>query len=116
MLDIIYGSKSEMVSTTANRSLLKAVAESNIRVGVMIPLHEYKGTYLDLWLFRSAIIARYTFIAFVKKLLADKSAEDKTKSQRRSIYDILMRARDGGGLTPVEIAAESTNLILAGKK
>ena len=116
MLDIIYGSKSEMVSTTANRSLLKAVAESNIRVGVMIPLHEYKGTYLDLWLFRSAIIARYTFIAFVKKLLADKSAEDKTKSQRRSVYDILMRARDGEGLTPVEIAAESTNLILAGKK
>ena len=114
MLDVIYGSKCEMVSKADHRSLLEAIAISNVRVGVMIPLHKLKNTYLDRWLFGPAIVARYTFIGFIKKLLLEKSAEDKGKKQRQSIYNILMNARGGEGLTPVEIAAESTNLIVAG--
>ena len=115
MLEIAYGFKSEMVRRADNRSLLEAIATSNIRVGVMIPLHRYKNTYLDRWLFRSAIVARYTFIGFVKKLLRDKSVEDRAEPEVPSVYDILMSSRDGEGLSPLEIAAESTNLILAGE-
>ena len=115
MLDIVYGSRCDMISRPDHRPLLESIAISNVRVGVMIPLHAYKGTFLDKWVFWSSIVARYTFIAFVKKLLLEKSAEDKSKKQRQSVYDILMGARDGEGLSPVEIAAESTNLILAGQ-
>ena len=96
-----------------HRPLLEAIAVSNVRVGVMIPLHNFKNTFLDRWLFWSAIVARYTYIGFIKRLLFEIARGD-TPKQRRSIYDILMSARDGVGLTPVEIAAESTNLILAG--
>lgn len=114
MLDIIYDTKSEMVNKTDNRPLLDAIAISNIRVGTMIPLHRYKGSYLDFILFRSAIKARYEFIGFIRKLLDEKAREAKSPTQRKSIYDILMSSRDGEGLTPIEIAAESTNLIVAG--
>lgn len=114
MLDIIYSTKSNMVNLPTNRPLLDAIAISNIRVGTMIPLHRYKGSYLDFLLFRSSIKARYEFIGFIRRLLDQKSTEVKTPDQRRSIYDILMSSRDGEGLSPIEIAAESTNLIVAG--
>lgn len=114
MLDIIYSTKSDMVNKADNRPLLDAIAISNIRVGTMIPLHRYKGSYLDFILFRSAIKARYEFIGFIRKLLDEKANETKSPTQRKSIYDILMSSRDGEGLTPIEIAAESTNLIVAG--
>ena len=113
MLDIIYGSDSNMLEDPKNRPLLDAIATSNIRVGVMIPLHFLKGSKLERFLFPSSIIARYKFISFVRKLLADKKAEEK-KEERRSIYSILMNARDGEGLSDNAIAAESTNLITAG--
>lgn len=113
MLDIIYGSRSNMLEDPKNRPLLDAIATSNIRVGVMIPLHFLKGSKLERFLFPSSIIARYQFIGFVRKLLADKKAEEK-KEERRSIYSILMNARDGEGLSDNAIAAESTNLITAG--
>ena len=114
MLDIIYGSKSDMLGDPQNRPLLEAIATSNIRVGVMIPLHFLKGSKLERFLFPSSIVARYKFIGFVRNLLAEKKAEEKVE-ERRSIYSILMGARDGEGLSDNAIAAESTNLITAGK-
>lgn len=41
--------------------------------------------------------------------------QKSTKSQRQSVYSILMSSKDGEGLGPNEIVAESTNLFVAGK-
>lgn len=120
ILDIVYGFKTDMVTKPDNRPLLEAISTSNVRVGVMIPLHFIKNTKFDRYLFTSAIIARYKFIGFIRQLIAgkeagEKQAEEKGSNHRRSIYDILKSANDGEGLTTNQIAAESTNLLTAGK-
>ncbi len=115
MLDVVYGSKSEMVTISNNRPLLHAIAKSNIRVGVMMPLYYLKNSVVDRYLFPDSIVARYTFIAFVKSLLQSKKNEKATQSDRQSVYSMLMSSNDGEGLGPNEIAAESTNLIVAGE-
>lgn len=115
MLDIIYRSKTDMLGNPKNRPLLDAIATSNIRVGVMIPLHFLKGTRVERYLFPSSILARYQFIGFVRELLSEKKAEKKKTEEGKSVYSILMGARNGEGLSDSAIAAESTNLITAGK-
>jgi len=117
-LDIVYGFKSRMLTSSENRPLLEALEISNIRVGVMIPLNYLKNTFLDLWIFRSAIVARYVFIGFIRKLLEGQKEAPAAKStvqSRISIYETLMSANDGEGLSNNEIASESTNLITAGE-
>lgn len=115
VLDIAYGYKSEMVSKPDNRPVLNAIAKSNIRVGVMMPLYFLKSSILDRHLFPSSIVARYEFIGFVRSLLQSKQDTKATQSERQSVYSVLMSFNDGEGLGPNEIAAESTNLIIAGE-
>ena len=115
MLDVVYGSKSDMVGKPDNRPLLDAIAKSNIRVGVMMPLYYLKNSIFDRYLFPSSIIARYTFIAFIKSLLQSKKDGQGSLSARRSVYSILAGSSDSESLGPNEIAAESTNLIVAGE-
>lgn len=115
MLDVVYGSKSEMVSRPDNRPLLEDIAQSNIRVGVMLPLYYMKNSVIDKYLFSSSIVARYRFLNFVKTLLRSKKDEKGTESKRKSVYWIIMGSNDGEGLGSNEIAAESTNLIVAGQ-
>lgn len=115
MLDVVYGSKSEMVSRPDNRPLLEDIAQSNIRVGVMLPLYYMKNSVIDKYLFSSSIVARYRFLNFVKTLLRSKKDEKGTESNRKSVYWIIMGSNDGEGLGNNEIAAESTNLIVAGQ-
>lgn len=115
MLEVVYGSKSEMVNKPDNRSLIEAIAKSNVRVGVLMPLYYLKGTFLERYLFPGSIVARYTFIAFVKSLLKDKKARSHA-AERPSVYSVLMDSNGGEGLEPNQIAAESTNLIVAGKE
>ncbi|KAF7509085.1 hypothetical protein GJ744_008312 [Endocarpon pusillum] len=103
-----------MVSSPDNRPLLDAIAESNTRVGVMMPLRFLKNSVVDRYFFRGSIVARYTFIGFVKSLLQSKKDEKGHPSRRPCVYSILMNSDDGEGLGPNEIAAESTNLIIAG--
>lgn len=110
-----------MLSSPDNRPLLTALSTSNKRVGVMIPLHFLKNTLLDRYLFPKAIMARYVFIGFIRKLLAEQkertgeiTAEEKER-ERMNIFRIMLSANDGEGLTYNEIASESTNLITAGK-
>lgn len=115
MLEVVYGSKSEMVNKPDNRSLIEAIARSNIRVGVLMPLYYLKGTFLERYLFPGSIVARYTFIAFVKSLLEDKE-DTGHAAERPCVYSVLMDSNGGEGLEPNQIAAESTNLIVAGKE
>lgn len=115
MLDVVYGSKSEMITKPDNRPLLDDIATSNIRVGVLMPLYYLKNTSVDRFLFAASIVSRYRFLAFVKALLQSKKDEKTSEQQRRSVYSILMGSNDSEGLGHNEIAAESTNLIVAGK-
>lgn len=114
MLDVVYGSKSEMITKPDNRPLLDDIARSNIRVGVMMPLYYLKNTAIDRYLFPASIVSRYRFLAFVKALLQSKKDTKMLEPQRQSVYSILMGSNDGEGLGHNEIAAESTNLIVAG--
>lgn len=113
-LDVVYGFKSRMLSAPDNRPLLDALQKSNVRVGVMIPLYFLKNTLLDRHLFPSAIMARYAFIGFVRKLLLDRASAAPEPQARPNIFQILLSANDGEGLSQNEIASESTNLITAG--
>ena len=116
MFDVVFGDKYEMVSKSENRPLLDAIATSSVRVGVMIQAPELRNRKIDKWLFPSSIAARGTFIAFVNKMLMNKSTE-KEEPDRRNVFTILTSAKDpetGEGLRPSEIGAESTTLIVAG--
>ena len=116
MFDVVFGDKYEMVSKADNRPLLDAIATSSVRVGVMIQAPELRNRKIDKWLFPSCIAARGRFIAFVNKMLMNKSTE-KEQSGRRNVFTILTSAKDpetGEGLRPSEIGAESTTLIVAG--
>ncbi|KAF2811147.1 cytochrome P450 [Mytilinidion resinicola] len=114
MLDIIYGRQSAMITKAENRYLLEAIEKSNIRVGVLMPLWHLKGSFIERYLFPSSIVARYEFLAFVKNLLKTKDDEGADASWRQSVYSILKGSEGKEGLGPNEIAAESTNLIVAG--
>ncbi|KAF2490392.1 benzoate 4-monooxygenase cytochrome P450, partial [Lophium mytilinum] len=114
MLDIIYGRRSEMVTKEDNRYLLEAIEKSNIRVGVLMPLWYLKGSSIERYLFPSSIVARYKFLTFVKALLKTNDDERSESSARKSVYSIMKGSEDKEGLGPNEIAAESTNLIVAG--
>ncbi|KAF2728288.1 cytochrome P450 [Polyplosphaeria fusca] len=109
-LDVVYGSQSEMLTKPDNRHLLPTIRESNIRVGVLMPLWYLKGTYLEQFLFPRSIVARYKFLSFVKALL--KSRADAEGAQ--DVYSILKGSDEREGLGSNEIAAESTNLVVAG--
>jgi len=115
MMDVIYGRQTNMLTEPDHRYLTSVIRESNIRVGVLMPLWFLKGTYIERFLFPGSIIARYKFLSFIKSLLKEKETEYVSDAARKSVYATLKGTKDSDGLSPNEIAAESTNLVIAGQ-
>ncbi|KAF2116791.1 cytochrome P450 [Lophiotrema nucula] len=113
-LDVVYDSQSDMLTKPDNRHMLPTIHESNIRVGVLMPLWYLKGTYLERFIFPRSILARYTFLSFVKALLKSKAEAKSEATAAKDIYSILKGSDEREGLGTNEIAAESTNLVVAG--
>lgn len=93
-----------------------AIQNSNVRAGVLSNAAEIKFRRLDKTLFPAAIIARNHFIKFIKETVYKKMIE---KVQKEDIFSTLVHSRDettGTKLSKEELAAETANLISAGKK
>lgn len=121
MFAVIFDHDYEMVRKPNNRALIEDIKTSAVRVGVLVQipwLKEYRQ--LNKWIFPTAIAARTKFIKFVNKMLQSNASKPPkhTDANRGNVFSILTNTRDpetGEALSPSEIGAESTTLLVAGK-
>ncbi|KAH8667330.1 cytochrome P450, partial [Tricladium varicosporioides] len=115
MSDVIFGESYEMLEKPHNRSVVKAIEDSNVRTSVLIQAEEIGTRRFDRWLFPESIVARNQFIGFVTKLLNARMSAKPIK--RADVFSFLLSAKDPEtqeGLRIEEIGAESTTMIVAG--
>ncbi len=117
MTDLVFGEQYKLMEEEKSRFVIEAIEDSNVRTGTLIQAPEFGIRRLDRRLFSSSILARNSFIKFVSKLLRQRMEVAPLK--RNDIFTFLLNAKDpetGEGFTPAEIGAESTTLIVAGRK
>ena len=117
MTDLVFGEQYKLMEDEKNRFVIEAIEDSNVRTGTLIQAPEFGIRRLDRRLFAASILARNSFIKFVSKLLRQRMEIAPLK--RNDIFTFLLNAKDpetGEGFTPAEIGAESTTLIVAGRK
>jgi cytochrome P450 len=86
-----------------------------LRAGVLSNAAEFKFWRLDKKLFPAAIVARNHFIKFIKQTVYRKMME---KEQKQDIFSTLVHSKDedtGTVFSKEELAAETANLISAGR-
>ncbi|OHE96345.1 fatty acid synthase alpha subunit reductase [Colletotrichum orchidophilum] len=116
MASIIFSSKYDALSHEEYRWVPDTISESNVRVGVLFQIPEWKGFLkLDKTFFPSSIKARNRFIGFITKVLSTRLSLGK-REKCEDIFSSLADARDdaGEGLTLQELQAEAATLIVAG--
>lgn len=117
MSDVVFGETYNMIEKPDDRFVIECIERSNVRTGVLLQAAEVATRRLDRYLFTDAIRARDLFIKFVNKLL--KSRLGALPLKRRDVFSFLLDAKDPEtqrGLGVAEIGAESTTMIVAGKR
>ncbi len=118
MSRIIFSGRYDALGKDEYRWVLDAVEKSNVRISVLFQAKELKAWRLDKYLFPEAIQARNRFLGFVARVLKDRLSLSKAQ-ETKDIFSFIANARDpdgGSALTPTEVNAESTTLIVAGEK
>jgi cytochrome P450 len=119
MGDVIFGVKLNLLDNFANRYIVSAIENSNVRVSVLIqsPILGTKWMgRLDRYLFPKAIAARGHFLKFVSGLVNHTMKLDCSPAAR-TVFSVLTTSSDpetGDTLSARELMAESTTLCVAG--
>lgn len=123
MAKAVFSANYDMLGTGEDRAVLDAILASNVRMGTLYQYPALGSWKLHKHFFPAAISARSKFIAFVSRMVGDRLALAKASacggpaSVVKDVFGFLAKAKDpetGLGLSPNELAAESTTLIVAG--
>ncbi|KAH8805473.1 cytochrome P450 [Xylogone sp. PMI_703] len=115
MADVVFGQEYDLLGTTRFRYVTESIEASNVRMGALLQSPILTWARLDKWLFPAALYGRNRFLRFVGGLLRRLNETDIAKSG--AIFSALATFQDpvtGTGLTPQQIVAESTTMIVAG--
>ena len=117
MSDVIFGETFQLLEKPDNRFIVDCIEKSNVRTSVLVQAAMVGIRKMDYSLFPEAIRARNIFISFVSKLLDHRLKAKPLK--RPDVFSGLLDAVDPETqqkLSLAEIGAESTTLIVAGKR
>lgn len=115
MADVVFAEAFNLLEDDTFRYVIDAIESSNVRIGVLVQATEASTWRIDRWLFPRAIEGRNAFVAFVTRLVEKRLRTAPLK--RNDVFSYLLGVKDdqtNQGLRPVEIAAESTTMIVAG--
>ena len=115
MSAVVFGEAFQLLEKEDNRFIPGAIEDSNVRTSVLIQATELLFRRLDRKLFRHAISGRNRLIRFVERLLQSRLSAKPLC--RNDAFSFLLQARDsetGESLTPAELGAEATTLVVAG--
>ncbi|GJN68106.1 cytochrome P450 [Purpureocillium lilacinum] len=97
------------------RFALKAIEDSNVRLGVLLQAPELSVRSLDKKLFPTAYVAKYKFVKFIRMVMAKRLAASKATS--KDIFSFLQDCKDpdsGKELSIAELSTETATFIVAG--
>lgn len=117
MTHVVFGEHYRLLEDAKHRHVVHAIEDSNIRTGALVQAHEMTAWRIDRWLFRESIAGRDRFLAFVSRLIRRRMEVAPLK--RTDVFTCLLNAKDpetDEGLSPAELGAESTTMIVAGMK
>ncbi|EKG10371.1 hypothetical protein MPH_12470 [Macrophomina phaseolina MS6] len=114
MASLIFGLNYHALTDTAFRHVVNDIHESNIRVSVLMQALELRFARLDRRLFPKSILARNSFLKFVGKLLRDRKQKPTDTDDLFSLLANMKDPETQSTLSPDQIAAESTTLVVAG--
>ena len=116
MTAVSFDADFNTISSEEYRYAMRAVAESNVRLSVLLQAPELSILNLDWRLFPQSIVARHKFVQFIRKLLGARLQPSKASS--RDIFSFLQQCKDpdsGNGLSMSELSTETATFIVAGK-
>lgn len=115
MSSVIFGATFDLLSKEDNRYVPAAIEASNVRTVVVCHAPILRFRRWDRKLFKVAIQNRNRFLTFVTGLLQERMV---AKSQPKAdAFSFLLQATDpetGERMTPAELGAEATTLVVAG--
>lgn len=115
MASLIFGLNYHALTDKTFRHVVNDIHESNIRVSVLMQALELRFARLDRRLFPKSILARNSFLKFVGKLLRDRKEKPTDTNDLFSLLANMKDPETQSTLSPNQIAAESTTLVVAGE-
>ena len=121
MTDISFNQDYNTMEDHQYRYAMKAIEESNIRLGVLLQSEHLSIAGLDRKLFPKSVTAGRNFVRFLrlllKKRLQTTKSEASADTDSRDIFSFLERCRDpetGTALNKTEISTETATFVVAG--
>ncbi|KAL1623282.1 hypothetical protein SLS56_008387 [Neofusicoccum ribis] len=116
MASIVFSGKYDMLGNAQHRPVLKAILESNVRMGTLFQYPALGHWKIHKRFFPAAIAARSIFVSFVTRMVGDRIKLGKSQTPH-DVFSFMAKTKDpetDQGLTLNELGAESTTLIVAG--
>ncbi|RFU24554.1 hypothetical protein B7463_g11785, partial [Scytalidium lignicola] len=116
MSQTVFSGDYNLIGTPENRGIMKAIEESNVRVGVLTQAPGLRRFGIDQYLFKQSIIARSVFLKFAKRMIGDRLKKMADKNfATKDIFSFMSKVKDSTATLSVkELSAESITLIVAG--
>ncbi|KAL4905501.1 hypothetical protein BDW74DRAFT_185052 [Aspergillus multicolor] len=119
MTDVMFSQDFNTMGEKQYRYAIKAVEESNVRIGVLLQSGFRDTVGLDRKIFPKAAAASRRFVKFLRILLGRRLQADKVATDESSpdIFSFLERCRDpntGKGLSLTEVSTETATFVVAG--
>uniref|UniRef100_A0A8H7KA36 Uncharacterized protein n=1 Tax=Bionectria ochroleuca TaxID=29856 RepID=A0A8H7KA36_BIOOC len=114
MADVVFSAQYNTVENEKFRYVIGAIADHNVRLGVIAQAPELSIKALQRPMFRQAMKARDRFVKFIRILLGIRL---KNKTKQRDIFSYIQDAKDpdtGKGLDFTELSTETATMIVAG--
>ncbi|KAJ6441493.1 carboxylesterase [Purpureocillium lavendulum] len=115
MTAVSFGTDFNTTEKPEYRFALKAIEDSNVRLGVLLQAPEISIGSLDKRLFPAACAAKLKFVKFIRMVLAKRLAASKSTS--KDIFSFLQDCKDptsGNELSITELSTETATFIVAG--
>jgi cytochrome P450 len=115
MTAVAFGADYQTIEEPRFRYVMEAIAESNVRLGVIFQAAELTLGHIDRKLFSKSALAGHKFVQFLRKLLSTR-LNDKTYP--KDIFFFLQQCKDpetGECLSTKELSTETATFLVAGK-
>jgi cytochrome P450 len=116
MTSISFDTDFDTLRNPEYRYVVRAIEDSNVRLGVLLQAPEVGIGNIDNKLFPEALIARKKFVKIIRMILGKRLSAAKTPS--KDIFSFLQQCKDpetGEELTTAELSTETATFIVAGK-
>ncbi|KAK8042342.1 cytochrome P450 [Apiospora phragmitis] len=110
MTEVLFDMDFDTMSSVEYRYAMKAIEESNVRLGVLLQASELAIGFLDRRLFSQALRGRRQFVKFIRMVMAKRLGAPK--GQSRDLFSHLQDCIDP--VTGKGLSTETATFIVAG--